>query len=157
MAAAGRAASGGIEPPLGGGRPAAARPGAAGGFGLGPKRRARRPSLTPMIDVVFLLLVFFMLAARFGVEARLPLSVAAPGGGTAWSGPPRLVDVGPEGLWLNGAAVEVPGLVSGLGGLVAGPDDPVVVRPRDGASLQRLVDVIAVLEGAGHARLLVVE
>ncbi|MEO0362761.1 MAG: biopolymer transporter ExbD, partial [Pseudomonadota bacterium] len=32
----------------------------------------RRPSLTPMIDVVFLLLVFFMLAARFGVELAMP-------------------------------------------------------------------------------------
>ena len=29
--------------------------------------KVRRPSLTPMIDVVFLLLVFFMLAARFEI------------------------------------------------------------------------------------------
>ena len=33
----------------------------------------RRPSLTPMIDVVFLLLVFFMLASRFGMDAVLNL------------------------------------------------------------------------------------
>lgn len=38
----------------------------ARGFRLGAPRRTRRPSLTPMIDAVFLLLVFFMLASRFG-------------------------------------------------------------------------------------------
>jgi biopolymer transport protein ExbD len=31
----------------------------ARGFRLGAPRRTRRPSLTPMIDVVFLLLIFF--------------------------------------------------------------------------------------------------
>ncbi len=43
-----------------------------------------------MIDVVFLLLVFFMLAARFGhdVEIDLPLSAAST---TPYQGPPRLV------------------------------------------------------------------
>ncbi|MEO1612916.1 MAG: biopolymer transporter ExbD, partial [Pseudomonadota bacterium] len=33
--------------------------------------KRRRPSLTPMIDVVFLLLVFFMLAAVGGGPLRL--------------------------------------------------------------------------------------
>ncbi|NSY41645.1 biopolymer transporter ExbD, partial [Leisingera sp. ANG59] len=31
-------------------------------------------SLTPMIDVVFLLLVFFMLASRFGMDTVLQLA-----------------------------------------------------------------------------------
>ena len=56
-----------------------------------PVRKPRRPSLTPMIDVVFLLLVFFMLASRFGSEEALPLPLA--GGGGTWSGPPRLVEI----------------------------------------------------------------
>jgi Biopolymer transport protein len=37
----------------------------------------RRPGLTPIIDVVFLLLVFFMLASRFGQYRALPLSAGA--------------------------------------------------------------------------------
>ncbi|MEO1119875.1 MAG: biopolymer transporter ExbD, partial [Pseudomonadota bacterium] len=38
---------------------------------LGPARPRRRlVSLTPLIDVVFLLLIFFMLAARFSVESE---------------------------------------------------------------------------------------
>jgi biopolymer transport protein ExbB len=47
-------------------------------------RIRRRISLTPMIDVVFLLLVFFMLAARFGQDQALPLAIgtgARPGTG----------------------------------------------------------------------------
>ena len=129
----------------------------AAGFDLGPRRRARRVSLTPMIDVVFLLLVFFMLAARFGIEARLPVSVAVPGGSAQWSGPPRLVEVRPDGQRLNGVAMAVPDLLTALGGLVQGPDDPVILRARDGAVLQDLVAMIEALEAAGLRRVMVVE
>lgn len=45
-------------------------------FTLGSPRPRRRPSLTPMIDVVFLMLIFFMLASRFGQETTLPLGAA---------------------------------------------------------------------------------
>jgi len=54
-------------------------------------RPKRKPSLTPMIDVVFLLLVFFMLASRFGVDTVVPFPLA--GGGGSYAGPPRLVDM----------------------------------------------------------------
>ncbi|MGJ8530069.1 ExbD/TolR family protein, partial [Maritalea sp.] len=59
-------------------------------------RKARKPSLTPMIDVVFLLLVFFMLASRFGMDMHIPMQIS--GAGSGYSGPPRLVDVRPETL-----------------------------------------------------------
>lgn len=42
-------------------------------------RRSRRgPGLTPLIDIVFLLIVFFMLASSFGSEAALSLRVEPP-------------------------------------------------------------------------------
>ena len=128
-----------------------------GGFDLGPRRRGRRPSLTPMIDVVFLLLVFFMLAARFGIEARVPLVLASPGAGEAWVGPPRLVEVLPEGQRLNGVALDMSDLLGRLEGLISDDGDLVVVRPGEGAAMQRLVEVMAALEAAGHLRLVVVE
>ena len=117
-------------------------------FTFGTDRPRRKPSLTPMIDVVFLLLVFFMLAARFGTEGALPLSLAVPRQG-AWTGPPRLVDIRPDGLRLNGGAVAEGALVDDLRPLMQSPAETVVLRPRDGASLQRLVDVIEVLRDAG--------
>ncbi|MEX5726650.1 biopolymer transport protein ExbD [Rhodovulum iodosum] len=124
-------------------------------FAFAAPRRRRRPSLTPMIDVVFLLLVFFMLAARFGQDAGIELGLA--GGGGAWSGPPRLVELTPDESRLNGVAVDMPGLVAGLGRLTDSPADPIVIRPAPGTDLQRLADVLAALRAAGFSALALVE
>ncbi|QIE57825.1 biopolymer transporter ExbD [Pikeienuella piscinae] len=122
-------------------------------FGEAPRRR--RPSLTPMIDVVFLLLVFFMLAARFGLDQTIPLPLAGSSGD--WSGPPRLVDIRPDGLTLNGAPVAGDELASALAPLTATPDDTIVLRARDGADVQRLIDVAERLTEAGFSALVLVE
>lgn len=122
-------------------------------FGAPPPRR--RPNLTPMIDVVFLLLVFFMLASRFGIETVLPLTLAGTGG--TYSGPPRLVDIRPETLALNGVPVAEAALAAALGPLSGGADDIVVLRAREGADLQRVLAVMEVLKAAGFARLVLVE
>lgn len=124
-------------------------------FDFGPRRHRRRPSLTPMIDVVFLLLVFFMLASRFGGESGLRLSAAIPGQGVAWSGPPRLVEVGPAGeTRLNGVALASASLAAALAPLLGSPDDAVVLRARGGASLQDLVATADQLRAAGIRQLI---
>lgn len=123
-------------------------------FSFDAPRKTRRPSLTPMIDVVFLLLVFFMLAARFGHETGLDLRLAGAGD---YSGPPRLVDVGPDSLALNGVAVTATALPDALARLTEAPGDTVVIRSRGGADLQRLVDVMTMLRGAGFTGLALVE
>lgn len=124
-------------------------------FAFAPPRRSRRPSLTPMIDVVFLLLVFFMLASQFGKDTALRLSGA--GGGQTYAGPPRLVGIAPDELALNGAPVPLEGLADGLAPLMADPGDTVVLRGREGADVQRLLDVAGVLRAAGFTALTVVE
>ncbi|MHA6324357.1 ExbD/TolR family protein [Roseivivax sp. CAU 1753] len=118
--------------------------------------RRRPPSLTPMIDVVFLLLVFFMLAARFGADQALAL---APGGtgALAYTGPPRLVAVGPEGPTLNGQKVDGDVLIAALRDLTRGPDDVIVLRGTQTATTADLVAMIAMLRGAGFDALAVVE
>ncbi|WP_420004965.1 ExbD/TolR family protein [Arenibacterium sp. LLYu02] len=120
-----------------------------------PARPRRKPSLTPMIDVVFLLLVFFMLASRFGVDATLPLPLAAGGG--AYSGPPRLIDVGPETLSLNGQAVSEQGLEAVLLPLMEAKTDMLILRGRDGASLQRIVTLTEQLRRAGFTSVVLVD
>lgn len=122
---------------------------------LGARRR-RRPSLTPMIDVVFLLLVFFMLAARFGVDRILPLPLAGDAS-AAYRGAPRLVDIRPEGVALNGAPVAEAALAEALAPLMTTPGDTVVLRGRDGAVLQRVVDVAERLTAAGIGALVLAE
>lgn len=123
---------------------------------LGPPRPRRRVSLTPMIDVVFLLLIFFMLAARFGQEGALVLSGDA-GGGQGWSGAPRLIDFAPGATWLNGTQLAVEDLPEALAPLMQAPDDPVILRPRDNADLQDLTDLTERLQAAGLSRLILVE
>lgn len=122
-------------------------------FGDAPRRR--RPSLTPMIDVVFLLLVFFMLAARFGLDQTIPLPLAGSAGD--WSGPPRLVDIRPDGLALNGAPVAEDALAAALSPLMTNPDDTIVLRAQGDADLQRLIDVTERLTEAGFGALVLVE
>ncbi|MDJ0820876.1 MAG: biopolymer transporter ExbD [Paracoccaceae bacterium] len=115
--------------------------------------RRRRPSLTPMIDVVFLLLVFFMLAARFGLPEALPLTLA--GTGAEYTGPPRLITVLPESVLLNGAPV--PDLAAALAPLMSDPSDIVVLRAGDGTNIERLAQVLAGLRAEGFSALTVVE
>ena len=118
-------------------------------------RARRKPSLTPMIDVVFLLLVFFMLASQFGREAVVPLSVGGGGGG--YSGPPRLVEIAPEGVTLNGVEMREAALVAALSDLTEHPGNTIVLRAGDETRLQRLVDVAERLRAAGFTALAIVE
>ncbi|MCC5954891.1 MAG: biopolymer transporter ExbD [Natronohydrobacter sp.] len=125
-------------------------------FCFASPRPARRPSLTPMIDVVFLLLVFFMLAARFGQDVGLTLAPAGSDG-ERYEGPPRLVEFDAEGLWLNGAAIAREDLADALDALMPHPEALVILRPRDGANVQDLTRLTEMLQGAGIARVVVME
>ncbi|TCP44144.1 ExbD/TolR family protein [Rhodovulum marinum] len=125
-------------------------------LGLAPAAPRRKPSLTPMIDVVFLLLVFFMLAARFGQDVTIPLG-AGGGAGEAWSGPPRLVDIRLGTVALNGVETPLGDLAGAVRPLTETLGDPVVLRARDGAELQRVIDVMETLTAAGFDRLILVE
>jgi len=111
-------------------------------------RRGRRgPGLTPLIDVVFLLLVFFMLASRFDREGALPLVVGGGGGDPA----ARVLAVS---LAASGEATIDGEVVAGerLHGEVARAAREgrgVRVRPHPDTSVQAIADVLGVLERAG--------
>lgn len=124
-------------------------------FAFAADRPRRRPGLTPLIDVVFLLLVFFMLAAQFGREVVLPIS--GGGAGQDYEGPPRLVTVGPDSVDLNGAWVALDNLPGALAALVETRDDIVVLRPVDEADVQRVTRIVEALAKAGYSRLILAE
>lgn len=121
-----------------------------------PARRRRLVSLTPLIDVVFLLLVFFMLAARFSLESELPIGAAA-GGGAGYDGPPRVIAIGPERLSVNGAPTDLAALPARIRALPPGPDAPIAAVLAEGTSTQRLVDVLDALRGAGAVDVVLIE
>jgi biopolymer transport protein ExbD len=119
---------------------------------IAPKRRL--VSLTPLIDVVFILLVFFMLASSLVkwqvVALDAPASAAA---GTAVVGS-WLVRVQPDGLDLNAEPIEPSELAGRIGvRIIENPDQRVLVQPAPGVSLQHLVDVLDLLRDAGATNL----
>lgn len=128
-----------------------------GGFDLGPRRHPRKMSLTPMIDVVFLLLIFFMLASRFGMDAVLPIAGGAEGAGSEWQGAPRLVDIAPESIALNGVETSDADLAAALKPLMPEGGGAVILRAKDGADLQRIVGIMDALRGEGFTNMILVE
>lgn len=118
-------------------------------------RPRRKPALTPLIDVVFLLLVFFMLAAQFGRDGAL--SLAGSGGAAEYSGPPRLVTILPARVLLNGTALAEADIPARLSDLTQGPDDPIILRADPAADVQRLTDIATRLTDAGFTRLILAE
>lgn len=109
-----------------------------------------------MIDVVFLLLVFFMLVARFGLDTAIPISPALSGGGT-YTGAPRLVSIAPNSLRLNGRETDPAALPGAVRALMPDDNAIVVLRPVDGADLQSVIDVMDRLSAAGLTRIVLAE
>jgi len=111
-------------------------------------RRRAVISLTPLIDVVFILLVFFMLASSFMDWRTLELGVARPGGGDVTGA--MLVELRHDGLRLSGENFTEDRLLRVLSARFA--DDPaqrVLVKPGEGVSLQRAVDLVERIAAAG--------
>lgn len=114
-----------------------------------PARPRRKPGLTPLIDVVFLLLVFFMLASRFDVEASLPLVVRAGESRPAPRADVLRVVVREDGRSeIDERIVAVDALVAAAARAEAEGRD-VVVEPEPDAKLQAIVDALAAVARAG--------
>lgn len=117
-------------------------------------RPRRWLSLTPLIDIVFLLLVFFMLATQFAREQALPLDV--PGRAVATSDASLsgalLVRVRASGeVDIAGLSVSLDQLEQRVADLVRARGDAhrVVLRSEQGLGLQRLVQVLDRVRDAG--------
>ena len=110
--------------------------------------RRRRPSLTPMIDVVFLLLIFFMLVARFGVDKVIDINLpSALGENSQYVGAPRLVEIKSGNLVsLNGLEIPLDQLSSKLSQLMPSPNALIIVRSSAEANTQDLLDVLLYLK-----------
>jgi len=116
------------------------------------RRRRRSVALTPLIDVVFLLLIFFVMAGRFAEETRLVLK-AAPAGEAASTAEPAsdpivLVGVASDGrLSVAGREISAVQLASTL------PQDAsVVLRLDPTLPLEIMVGVVDGLRAAGVDR-----
>jgi biopolymer transport protein ExbD len=123
-----------------------------------PRKRRALVSLTPLIDVVFILLVFFMLVSQFADWRTIRLDAPAEAGGGATVRGAVLVRLHDDGgVDVNGRRVAPDRLAARLRtALDDGPAARVLVQPGAGVTLQRAVRVldIATAAGAGEVKLL---
>lgn len=114
-----------------------------------PARKPASIGLTPLIDVVFILLVFFMLATRFIDLARQPLSVAVTGEPRPADEQVLLIRVLDESLIeLNGERLT---LDQAAENLARQAPQPVYVDSDGEASLQAVLRVTDLLQASGQA------
>ena len=125
------------------------------------EQERERPQLAiaPLIDVVFLLLVFFMLAGSFIRQTALELSMgalplAATGSAQA-AGETLVIDVGAGGsISLNGLVIGLERLAAELVGRSgARLDSKVTIRAKAAVPVQDLVAVMDAISLAGFSNI----
>jgi len=98
--------------------------------------------MTPIIDVIFLLLLFFMLSSTFSRFGEIELTQAAAGPAAPETPMKRVfVQLGPDRLMLNGAPVALEEMAERIG------EGEVLVSLDAATSAQRLVDLLVRLRG----------
>ena len=108
--------------------------------------------MTPLIDVVFLLLLFFMLTSTFSTFGEIELTQAASGGTEQEVQTERaFVQLGQERLTLNGQSVDLDSLAGSVDTGV------VLVSLDEDVTAQRVVDLLARLRGRAYLSVLVLE
>ena len=119
-------------------------------------RRSRKPdsgiNLTPLIDVVFLLLIFFMVTTTFTQETRLLISLPEAGGETVDKEPQSLeLTIDKEGNYaLNGQSLinrDIKTIMAALKDASAGNRDLPVVITADAESSHQAV--VTAMDAAG--------
>ena len=113
-----------------------------------PDRNRRGPDLTPVMDVVFILVVFFLVVSTFSETLVKPMQVSLPGASTAASSPQRAAELklSARGMTLDGEAVNPVELASRLSGLA---DRPLIIVAAGDAPYQALVDALDGAQAAG--------
>ncbi|MBM9594400.1 ExbD/TolR family protein [Roseitranquillus sediminis] len=118
---------------------------------LAARFRPRRLSLTPLIDVIFLLLMFFMLSSTFVRLGEIEINSA---GTETASQPSHFMQLRQDRLTLNGRDVALADLAQAIGDGTVG--DKLVLDVDDVASAQRLADVLAALSSLRHLSVAVI-
>ena len=110
-------------------------------------------NVAPLIDIVFLLLVFFMLASTFIRPESINLAIRAPSGVGEQSEQPILVHIGANGaIRLNGLVLTIQDLKQELLARSSLPQNnrTITVQTQDDVSVQFLVKVMDEINEAGY-------
>lgn len=115
------------------------------------RRRKSVIGLTPLIDVVFILLLFFMLASNFQKKGGMQVAVPAESAPSVEPVDGLTIRIqSADVLWLDGVAYDVEELNVKLSELALTEVSlPVTVRSEEGVSVQLLVSVLDEVAQAG--------
>ncbi|MGH1414761.1 MAG: ExbD/TolR family protein [Pelagimonas sp.] len=103
--------------------------------------------MTSLIDVIFLLLLFFMLTSTFTRFSEVDLTSATGGAGVSGVAP-LFLRLGEDSIGVNGQSVDLSDLPQVLSDQKAGNDNlPVIIALKSAVTAQRLTDVLVVLRG----------
>ncbi len=124
-----------------------------------PVRRRGVMNLTPLIDVVFLLLVFFMLASTFLKFGSVPLETAGGGAGNQVERDKvALIHIGADDAYrVDGRPVRREEMAEVLAGLTGRGKTEAVVVVREGARTMDLATGLALIRRQAFSSVRVVE
>ncbi len=107
--------------------------------------------IAPLIDIVFLLLVFFMLTSTFLVPEAIELELPESGTATVTEITPIIVALNSSGeVALNGQTIELSGLRTALEPLIAANNDVAITLKSDARTeVQQLLKVMDEIRSAG--------
>jgi len=106
------------------------------------KIRRRRLSMTSLIDVIFLLLLFFMLTSTFSKFAEIELTTAAAGGSQAQRSI-RFIKLERDRILIDGTEVAPDAVAARFDGRT---DQLALISLGGGATSQQLIDLLTALE-----------
>jgi biopolymer transport protein ExbD len=110
-------------------------------------RAVKRISLTPLIDIVFILLLFFILESNFLRFGELALNIPGqdqPGESATAAIELQVFDNGQ--IWLDGQTLKVASFDAYLKDRKYAAQTPVFIRAQDTLPIQMLVNVVDILQ-----------
>ncbi|SFR12692.1 outer membrane transport energization protein ExbD [Poseidonocella sedimentorum] len=102
--------------------------------------------MTSLIDVIFLLLLFFMLSSTFTRYAEIPLTGASGGGAVSGDQVVMFLRLNPEEALLNGRGLSIEETVETLREAEEGTARTLLVTTTEEVTTQRLVDLLIALD-----------
>jgi biopolymer transport protein ExbD len=110
-----------------------------------PLRKQKPISLTPLVDVIFLLLLFFMLSSTFSAFGQVELGAPAGGGGNGVA-PKAILVLQEDQVHMNGRAVPEEKLLGNAQDLLDRDIDSLLVLVRGETTTQQLITVMTWLK-----------
>ena len=101
----------------------------------------KRIILTPMIDVLFIILIFFMLVSSFNLDRGISIQSFSELGSSINSKTIAIIDIEKDKRSINGLEVKIDNLADELINLGTKKDIQIFLRPSENLPVQDMIDI----------------